>query len=345
MTRRDMVVRGSAKRGSSMRRRSSATRRRATVVRRNPGLSMRRRRKPILPRVLLFVVMAGLVVLLAKMLSGFGVSRPAPVTTIEPPTPSGSASASVTPTDAAAPVEDYGMGETYPELVKLSVGNYLARTLLKNNEQYPEFILEMAERNPETLDFCVKYTDRPAVEIRDVSAELANPGIPLLLQWDARWGYNLYATDIMAVSGCGPTALAMVASGLTGNPESTPAKLAEYAMQNGYVDGGATSWSFMSEAAEAFGLYVETVVLDDGVIRSKLNAGMPIIVSVRPGDFTTTGHFIVLVGLDSTGEVIVNDPFSRVRSEKRWDLQVIMDQAKQLWAFRALGGLTISKAW
>ncbi|MCD8152609.1 MAG: C39 family peptidase [Clostridiales bacterium] len=37
-----------------------------------------------------------------------------------------------------------------------------------------------------------------------------------------------------------------------------------------------------------------------------------------PGDFTTGGHFIVLTGIDSDGNVIVNDPNSRINSEKHY---------------------------
>jgi predicted double-glycine peptidase len=51
-----------------------------------------------------------------------------------------------------------------------------------------------------------------------------------------------------------------------------------------------------------------------------------------PGDFTTTGHFIVLTGYDGQG-FIINDPNSEENSEKIWTYQQLKNQIKNLWAF------------
>ena len=53
-----------------------------------------------------------------------------------------------------------------------------------------------------------------------------------------------------------------------------------------------------------------------------------------PGDFTTTGHFIVLTGVDSNGDIIVHDPNSIKRSKKRWSIDDIMKQTKNLWSYQ-----------
>ena len=58
--------------------------------------------------------------------------------------------------------------------------------------------------------------------------------IPLLLQWDRRWGYVSYGSSDIGLSGCAPTCLSMVIVGLTGNRNATPDKIAEYAQENGY---------------------------------------------------------------------------------------------------------------
>ena len=52
-----------------------------------------------------------------------------------------------------------------------------------------------------------------------------------------------------------------------------------------------------------------------------------------PGDFTTTGHFIVLVGYEN-GKIKVNDPNSIKNSEKEWTYEQIKDQIRNLWAIR-----------
>jgi hypothetical protein len=52
-----------------------------------------------------------------------------------------------------------------------------------------------------------------------------------------------------------------------------------------------------------------------------------------PGDFTTTGHFIVLTGVNADGSITVNDPNSRENSRTDWDLQTIMSQTRNLWSY------------
>ncbi len=54
---------------------------------------------------------------------------------------------------------------------------------------------------------------------------------------------------------------------------------------------------------------------------------------VGPGDFTTSGHFLVLTGVDDSGDIILRDPNSRIRTEKTWDIGELMAQIKNLWAY------------
>ena len=61
-----------------------------------------------------------------------------------------------------------------------------------------------------------------------------------------------------------------------------------------------------------------------------LEAGKPIICAMREGDFTTTGHYIVLRGVKD-GEFQVNDPNSVVNSEKLWSYEQIEGQIRNLW--------------
>jgi len=52
---------------------------------------------------------------------------------------------------------------------------------------------------------------------------------------------------------------------------------------------------------------------------------------MKPGDFTTAGHFIVLTKTEN-GQIKVNDPNSRSRS-RFWDYETLAKQIKNLWAF------------
>lgn len=50
--------------------------------------------------------------------------------------------------------------------------------------------------------------------------------------------------------------------------------------------------------------------INNDYIRQNLTSSTPMICSMLPGDFTYSGHFIVLTGIDSEGRVVVNDPNS-----------------------------------
>lgn len=194
---------------------------------------------------------------------------------------------------------------------------------------------ELVENNPETVDFVRNYQEKkdapPAEDIGEVTAGV----IPHLLQWDERWGYQIYGDNMIAVNGCGPTVISMVAAGLTGDNTITPYRVAKFAEENWYYEGEAgTSWSLMTEGAQQFGIYGEEMGLDENGIFSALESGNPIICSMRPGDFTTTGHFIVLVGTED-GRIRVNDPNSVKRSEKLWDYETLYPQINNLWVYTA----------
>lgn len=201
----------------------------------------------------------------------------------------------------------------------------------KSNE-YPEELLELLDHNKETVDFVYNYPEKKDSKPANSIGKINKGEIPEVLQWDERWGYAKYSDNIIAINGCGPTAISMVAAGLTGDDSITPYKVAKYAAKNGYyVEGTGTSWSLMTEGCEHFGIQSRELVLDQNIIFSELEKGHPIICSMRPGDFTTTGHFIVLTKAKD-GKIQVNDPNSRKRS-KLWEYDTLEGQINNLWVF------------
>ncbi len=210
------------------------------------------------------------------------------------------------------------------------------REVVAHKDQYPEELIELLENNAETVDFVLGYPEKKDTAPAETIGDVTQGEIPLLLQWDERWGYAYYADDMIAVNGCGPTAIAMVAAGLTGDNTVTPYKVAQFSAGNGYYAGDSgTSWSLMTEGAQQFGIYGEEMGLSEDEVFSALENGHPIICSMRPGDFTTTGHFIVLTGVED-GKIRVNDPNSRVRSGKLWDYSRLEYQINNLWVYTAM---------
>ena len=198
---------------------------------------------------------------------------------------------------------------------------------------YPEKVIKLLAKNPETVDFVEAYGEKKDITSPEIIEELKEGEIPRLIQWDERWGYAPYGTGIIAVCGCGPTTLSMVLSGLTGDNTLTPAKLAQYGTEHNYLnEKNDTMWSFMTEACKEWGVKCKEGILDKAEVVKELNAGHPIVCSVGPGDFTQSGHFIVLAGLKGE-ELIVHDPFSITNSEKPWKFDDIKDQIKVMWVY------------
>lgn len=208
--------------------------------------------------------------------------------------------------------------------------------MLRQPERWPQEVAALLAHNREALDFVLAYPELKGTEPPDTVGDLEQGVVPLLLQWDARWGCVPYAGSILAVSGCGPTALAMVACGLTGDDTLTPARIADWAQDNGYAGEAGTSWELMSSGCARFGLEATELTLDEGAVFGALQSGRPIICSMRPGDFTTTGHFIVLAGVQD-GKLQVLDPNSPGRSAELWEYDRLQYQIKNFWAYSRKG--------
>lgn len=208
--------------------------------------------------------------------------------------------------------------------------SYLAANDQK--EDYPQELLEMFEKNEEAHDFVNNYSNREQyrnMEI-DISDDYSEGEVPLLMQWDLRWGYNDYGDSMIGVAGCGPTCMAMAYLYQTGDTQTNPRTMAEYASENGYCTKSGTSWDFFTDGAAGLGLFGRELPLDEVIMKRALDEERVIICSMRPGDFTTTGHFILLRGYDESG-FFVNDPNSRKNSEKQWDFDTLKGQIKCLW--------------
>lgn len=159
--------------------------------------------------------------------------------------------------------------------------------------------------------------------------------MPYLYQKDEQWAGQRYAGSTIGESGCGPTCMSMVYVYHTGATSMDPGVMAQLAQNGGYVEDGKTTWSYMTENASLLGLHSEEAFFEEGAIRSLLEEGTPIICSMLPGDFTASGHFIVLCGVDDDGSIIIRDPNSEENSKKSWELSRLMSQMANLWAVRA----------
>ena len=103
------------------------------------------------------------------------------------------------------------------------------------------------------------------------------------------------------------------------------------------MDGKGTIGSFLVDKAPELGLVCEWFYPDAGVqaLATYLESGYVVICNVGPGDFTESGHFFVITGMDDEGRLTINDPYSSVRSAQTWDAYTILNQTIALYAFKA----------
>ena len=203
-------------------------------------------------------------------------------------------------------------------------------------EIYTEEAVKTALAGEEKLDFALLMPFRGEDESglnAVVSVEAGET--PYLIQYDTRWAYHAYGSSVMGITACGPTCLSMAAIGLTGDAAATPARVADYAESAGhYVPGAGTAWTLFTDGAAAFGLNGQAISAGRTDLAERLERGEIIVASMLPGDFTTSGHFILIVSSEALG-FRVYDPNSMALSRRYWTYDDLAPQIAQLWSITA----------
>lgn len=202
----------------------------------------------------------------------------------------------------------------------------------QNADKYGNELIRSGAGNPEMTEFLYGYLTTDGSVTGGFTDEEQPEDYPLFLQFDPRWGYMQYGkTGNLGSSGCGPACLSMAIFYLTGNRECTPDAIAQYSLDhNYYVEGVGTAWTLMTAAPKEYGLKSYQIKWSEKNLKTELDRGNIIICSVRPGDFTSGGHFIVIYGYDENGFKI-NDPKCVYRSRLSWTYEQIQDDIKGAW--------------
>ncbi len=242
------------------------------------------------------------------------------------------------PEEPSSPVikeEDFPLtgDPTIDNLYPLSLEDERILTIIENEKEYPKILLEMLARNIDMVDYMLSYPEKKGNVYANHLENMEKGTYPLLLQYDPKWGYGYYGDSVLAINGCGPTAISIVVSGLTGRNDVTPTKVASLAEEKGYYqEGVGTSWSLMTEGVKEYGITGKQLSLSKKNVFHELEENRPIIASMKPGDFTTTGHFIVIVGIKDN-QLVIRDSNSKERSNKLWSYERLAPQIKNLWSF------------
>lgn len=167
------------------------------------------------------------------------------------------------------------------------------------------------------------------------------------MQTDARWASMPYQApgerSTIKKSGCGITCAAMIIASLA-DKSVTPADTAKWSMAHGYkAYRQGTYYSYFVPQLKAYGVDCEQ--LNTGSIyhnagrgriykdlaADAVSAGDWIICCMGRGDWTSSGHFILWYGIDSSGNALIMDPNSTKKSRRCAPVDKLIYQAKYLW--------------
>jgi hypothetical protein len=154
-------------------------------------------------------------------------------------------------------------------------------------------------------------------------------GFTVYSQTDPVWKDRPYSTSTIGTSGCGPSAMAMIITALTGQ-KVTPVETAEYAAEQGmYVKDQGSKWEIGSVLAKKWGLQAKNIGVNQEAIAKTLQAGGLVITAGKGAKpFTSGGHFIVIRGITSDGKFKVGDSGHSDTSDKEWDPQQLLESMK-----------------
>lgn len=162
----------------------------------------------------------------------------------------------------------------------------------------------------------------------------------LQLQTDDKWKDAAYGMgnpdgDTLGINGCAIASLAMVATYMD-KKETTPLEVLQWSGNTYFMEGQGTAWSIFSAYADQKGYVCQDLGADITAVEEHLKAGNPVIVSVKPGYFTTTGHIMVMSGTDNNGNFWIDDPndsAEKGHSKRTYTADEVMNEAVNFWAF------------
>lgn len=151
-------------------------------------------------------------------------------------------------------------------------------------------------------------------------------GFQLYNQCDPAWGSKQYGVaGSICTSGCGPSAMAMIITAMTGT-RVTPDVVAEFAAARGQSFGRGSAWTIPRVTAEHWGLKATHLGNDAVKINEVLmNGGLVIVAGKGALPFTSGGHYIVIRAITADGQWLIGDSNrTEETSSKPWNPDAIM---------------------
>lgn len=205
--------------------------------------------------------------------------------------------------------------------------------IAENADKYDdERMLSLALDEPDAVDFVASYptSDKSS---RPYDGTVKRGEVPRLYNWDYHWGAVTYGDGPIALTGSGPTTLAMAYMGLTGKTDNTPTEIAQQASKSNYTDTDSGSKpELFSKLGASLGLKTETQEVSEDTLLLTLSSDTLVAAELKEGTITEEPHWVLVVNVNEDGSVTVFDPTSTVVSEHPWSAATIADASKTFYS-------------
>lgn len=216
--------------------------------------------------------------------------------------------------------------------VELDRAEKLAQIAANASAYDDEGLLELALSQPEAIDFVASYPEAEKVA-QEYEDTVTQGTVPELYCWDERWGYIDYAGRAFALTGSGPTALAMAYMSLTGTADQTPATIAELVSEAGAAEGDSSmSADFLTDSLSDLGLSCTTSTSNSDNLTELLGTGAYVLIEATAGTLTDEDHWVLVVAENEDGSIQVIDPTSPEVSAHAWDAANLASCGNTLYA-------------
>lgn len=208
----------------------------------------------------------------------------------------------------------------------------LLKKIAKNADEYDdERLLNLALNEPTARTFVYDYpkSDKSS---RPYDEEVKRGEVPNLYNWDERWGAVTYGDGPLAVTGSGPTTLAMAYMGLTGKTDFSPTEIAQQASKSNYADGDSGSKGEMfSKLPASMGLTSNEYDPAAETLYS-LSENTVFAIELKEGTLTDEAHWALVVNMSDDGMVTVFDPTSTYVSSHKWGVDTLVNASNKFYA-------------
>lgn len=164
------------------------------------------------------------------------------------------------------------------------------------------------------------------------------------LQTDPKWAAKDYSASgektTIGASGCGPTAMAMVLA-TWADPSVTPETECAWALAHGYkAPHSGTYYGYFEPAGARYGLrvtrlnwsniYGKATSAYHSQAKDALDRGDLVIACMGKGNWTSSGHYVLVYGVDGDA-IYINDPASTKARRTSGSYSLFKQQVKYYW--------------